>query len=173
MSMDPNDLSQGLGGDGAPAPGSPPGADVSAENAQLKEENAKLRADRRDDVVRAAIREHELTAEQALELARMGDLNQIKEKVEEFVKAKPAAPAAPAATGDPAPPADPAPPSTDPPNVAVLEGMQGGGDGAPVPPVGDQSLTGRMNAELGKATTLEEMQEIQNRYKREQMASNQ
>lgn len=165
MSQDPNELGQGLGGDGDPAAGiSPPSGDA-AKVAQLQEENAKLRADRRNDRVRSLVSEHQLSPTQALDLAALGDLNDIEAKAAEFAAAKPAAPA-----GAPAP--TPTPPASDVAGAAALAALETGGEGAQPTPE-SLSWTDRMNAEVNKAGSLEEIVEIQNRYKAEQRAKQQ
>jgi hypothetical protein len=167
--MDPNELGQGPGEGGAPAAGSPPAQpDLEAENARLKEENAKLRADRRRERTAALIDQHSLTARQALELAGLGSLEEIEKRAEEFAvenaKAAGQAPPAPA----PAPSAEP---SSEPSQVDALAAMQGGTDGGQPTPAVDTSWTARMNAEIQKATTLDEVRAIQDKYRAEQMAA--
>jgi hypothetical protein len=159
MAQDPQELGHGSGENGDPATGTPaPSGD--AEIARLKEENAKLRADRRNDRVRSLVVQHDLSATQALELASLGDLNEIESKAAEFVQAKPAAPAG-------APAAAPAPvPSGEPADAGQLASMETGGEGAQPTPA-NLSWVEQMNAEVNSAGSLAEIQEIQNRYKAE------
>lgn len=156
MQVDPNDPLYGSGETGDPATGnSPPSGD--AEVARLKEENAKLRADRRNDRVRSLVAEHELSASQALDLASLGDLNDIEAKAAEFAAAKPPAPAAPEA-------ATPPPPTGEPANADQLASMENGGEGASPSPE-SLSWIDQMNKEVNEAGSLEEIVEIQNRYR--------
>lgn len=162
MSQDPDDLLHGSGEDGDPATGNSPPSGDAAKVAQLQEENAKLRADRRNDRVHSLVTQHELTATQALELAALGDLNAIEAKAAEFVSAKAAAPTG---TPAPAPAADPAA-SGEPAGAEALAAMESGGEGAQPSP-DSLSWVDEMNRQVAAANSLDEITEIQNRFKAE------
>ncbi len=155
MSQDPNDLSQGLAGQTDPPAGSPP-ADLAEQVEKLKAENAQMRAERRFDRTKALVEQNGLSATDALELARLGSLEEIEARVAQIVAARP-----PTAT----PPATPpVPPSSEPADVAALRAMSGGHEGGD-PPLPTPSLTERMNAEINQAKSLREVEEIQRRYR--------
>lgn len=160
MSQDPIELGHGSGEDGDPAAGTPPPSGGDTEVARLKKENAQLRADRRNDRVSALVTQHDLSATQALELAKLGDLNEIETKATEFVAAKAATPTpapAPATSTDPAPTGEPA-------SAGALAAMETGGEGAQPTPA-SLSWVEQMNQEVNQATSLEQVTEIQNRYR--------
>jgi len=158
--MDPNDLGQGPGeGGGPPAGTSPPSGALEAENAKLKEENAKFRAERRQERTVALVEQHGLTARQAVELASLGSIEEIESKAASFAEANRAAgvstPPAPAPA--PAPAAEPA----IAPALAGLDGGEGGG----TPTAAPLSWVEEMQKELDAASSLAEMQQIQDKYK--------
>jgi hypothetical protein len=168
MVMDPNDLGQGPGGGGDPATGSPSPADLEAlrkRNEELEADNRKLRVERRVGRVTALVDEHNLTARQAIELARLENLDEIEAKALEFVKAN-AGQQPPAGT----PQAPPAPNQQPPVDTTGLAGMQGGEDGG-TPTAPPKTPEERLREEINGAKSLEEIQQIQNRYRQEQKAA--
>lgn len=165
MEPDPMDPGQGAGGEGEGAAGSSPADDAEAlkrRNVELEADNAKLRAERRRDRAAALVDQHGLTARQALEIASKTTLEEIEEAAAKFGEANRAA----GAGQQPSPPAVPpaVPPSGEPPNVEGLRAMDGGDDGGQ-PTAPTLSWVEQMNKEVQGAQSLEEVQQIQDKYR--------
>jgi hypothetical protein len=172
MAMDPNDLGQGLGGDGDPATGTPPNpaSDQAAEVERLKRENAKLREERRHSTVDALVEAHGLSAKQALVIARLDTLDEIEAKAKEFAEANRAAAASAPAGEQPAP--APTEPAGQPTDAEGLQAMGEGGEGAQ-PTAASLSWRDQMDQEINGAESLEEVAQIQLKYKKLQQAAQQ
>jgi len=165
---DPMDPGQGPGGPGFGATGTqPPQTAADARRiADLEAENAKLREERRDDRAKALASQHGLTPTELDLLKRLNadEMEPIAAKLETERKAATPSPAPAPPTGEPAPTSTPA---AEPPNAGALAAMSQGGEGAPsaiqTPPA---NSTEAMFAEINAATSYEEVERIQQKYKR-------
>jgi hypothetical protein len=176
MSTDPDDLGQGPGGDGSGGAGTPTPNSleaVQADNERLKQENAKLREDKREERARALGAEHGLSPTQ-VDLLKLlpADQQETAAKALEAERGAPTGGAPPAGDGGqpPAPAAgDPAAPGAPPPDPS-LQAFDGQPPGNPV---GDPSLSWQdeMRERIDKAETLEEIAAIQLDYKQRSRAA--
>ena len=160
---------QGLGGDQTPTGTQPPqtAAADAKRIADLEAENAKLREERRADRAKVLGSQHGLTPTQVelLSTVNADEMEAKAAKLGEEFKALVAAGATPAAAAA----AVGATPPAEPPNAAALAAMQMGSGGQGAPPVVDTppaNTTDAMMREIGQATSMEEVEAIQQKYQR-------
>jgi hypothetical protein len=166
MSADPDDLGQGPGG-GNGGTGTPTPDPRDAEVERLKQENAKLREERREERARALGAEHGLTPGMT-DLLKLLPADQMEEKAKALAAERaPASGAPPGDGGQPTPPAEPpagatgAPPAD--PNLQDFE--KSGGQPPPDPSLSWQD---ELSKEIAGANSLEELADIQRKYRERQ-----
>lgn len=142
-----------------PATGGPdPGAELAALRRKLTEleaDNAKLRAERRMERTAQLVDQLGLSARQALELAQLGNLEEIERKAQEFAQANKA---------QGAPKEAPAP-AASPPDQG-LASLEGAGETGIAPEAPPASWQEELNRRIAKATSLAEVQAIRDEYLR-------
>lgn len=159
MSTDPDDLGQGPGpgngGTGTPTPN--PLAERDAEIERLKQENAKLREDKREERARALGAEHGLTPTQT-DLLKLLPADQMAEKAKALADERGAA-ASGAPPGDGGQP----PPPAEPPAEPNLTDFDNAGGKPPADP--SLSWQDELRKEIDAAGSLEEIADIQRKYR--------
>jgi hypothetical protein len=168
MSVDPDDLGtlEGAGGDsGTPTPSQ---GDAAARIAQLEQENAKLREDKRAERARAVGAEFHLTPTQ-VELLKLVPADQIEDKAKALASEMAAAPAAPAPAPAGDAPASEPPAPLPPPAEGVLASFDGPPTGNP-PAAPALSWQDEMHKRVKEAKSMEEIAAIQLEYKQRQSA---
>lgn len=173
MQTDPADPAQGAGDPGTGATGSP---DLAAENARLKEDNAKAREELRQSTAKTLGTTHGLTPTQIELLSQQprDKQEEIAKKLGEETKAAAGAGAAapagdPAAGTDPAAPAATGTPAAEPADAAALASMAAGGEqpqGGAVAPTDWRAQMDREVAEASAKGDFDAIQAIQSKYKR-------
>lgn len=163
MATDPVDPDQGTGleGDGEEGTPTPSEAEaLRAENATLKQENAKLREGRRQDRARALGAEHQLTPTQ-VELLQLVPADQMEDKAKALAAEQVRAPGGPPASGE-APPQE-TPPPDEGPGAETFERTPG-------TPVTDPALSWQdeLNQRIAKAKDMAEIADIQREFKERQ-----
>jgi hypothetical protein len=169
MSVNPEDLGRLEGEGGESGTPTPSAGDLAAENAQLKQENAKLREDKRAERARAVGAEFHLPPT-AVELLKGVPADQIEEKAKAL-----AAEMRPASATPPLPPTGDAPvteppAAVEPPGIDVLRGLDGPPTGNP-PADPALSWQDEMQRRIGAANSIEEIALIQQEYKQRQQAA--
>lgn len=143
--------------DEGPATGRPdPGAELEAlrrKLAELEADNAKLRAERRMERTAQLVDQLGLTARQALELAQLGNLEEIERKAHEFAEAT-----RNASKQEPAP-------AASPPDRG-LASLEGAGETGVAPEPAPASWQEELNRRIARATSLAEVQAIRDEYLR-------
>lgn len=165
MSTDPEELGQGPGGDGSGGAGTPTPDALAQEVERLKQENAKLREDKRVERARALGAEHGLTPTQT-DLLKLVPADQMEEKAQALAaeRGTPAGGAPSGTDGQPTPPATPPADGGAPPADPSLTAFDGSPPGQP-PPDPSLSWQDELHKELDQANTLEEIADIQRKYR--------
>jgi len=158
MQPDPDagmDPPMDLGDPGTPAPTD--AGSVQAENERLKQENARLREERRSDRAKALGAQHGLTPTQ-VELLQLVPADQMEDKAKALESERGTTAVAPAEIVEPVEPVvDPA--------LASFEEVPGGD--APAAPL---SFQGEIRERINKAESLEEIEAIQREMRDRQRA---
>jgi hypothetical protein len=144
-------------------PGTPtPSADLESRLRQLEQENAKLREERRAERAARLGVELGLTPTE-VELLKMLPADQMRAKAEALAQERAQLKAADEPASEPA-----APPPAASPDVAAFDREPAGGQ----PPL-DRSLSWQdeLNERLAKATSLAEVQAIQEEFRARQLAA--